>query len=300
VFTLRRILIIGFICCAALFTLGVLALRHALLEQVPTVSCRLCMAINDHGKNVETDEPVDPLVIIGGAGEVCSGGKFGGQTPLNIAAKHGDREAASALLNAGAPIELADIFGMTPLMYVVGNWSDGTVRYAKTAELLLAHQAACDGPADERGWQAIHYAAQFRHKDALTFLLMHGAKIDSRAHNGDTPLLLFIESWNNHNTRGAEIAQKMISSGADVKNEHDNDGLFAIHKAASNFNGEIAVAWLIDNGADVNVLSRDGKTPLDIAYEVNSSKPAVISLLVDAGGKRGVSVEAGALKQVGE
>ena len=72
--------------------------------------------------------------------------------------------------------------------------------------------------------------------------------------------------------------------GADV-NTRDANGYTALHHAASRGDNEL-VTYLVENGADVTVVSRKGQTTADMAngpIQRLSPFPETIDLLVDYG-----------------
>ncbi len=80
----------------------------------------------------------------------------------------------------------------------------------------------------------------------------------------------------------SEVIQFLIDSGADVNVLTDN-GMTSLMYASRNRNPEV-VQLLIDNGADVNAKDDDRWTPLMFASGYNSS-PEVIQILIDNGAK---------------
>ena len=76
----------------------------------------------------------------------------------------------------------------------------------------------------------------------------------------------------------------LVEKGADVNEaatSGDVAGWAAIHYAASNGNKKM-IEFLIKNGADVNAVTADGKTPLSLA---GTSQPEIIEILKAAGAK---------------
>jgi ankyrin repeat protein len=114
----------------------------------------------------------------------CPG--FGG-TALHGAADQGAIEAAQALLAGGADVNIQTDLGITPLMSVIMTETSTTL--AEMVAVLL------DGDADPNlqdvnGDSALHYAARlgYGHEDAIPILIEHGASLDLRNNNGETPL----------------------------------------------------------------------------------------------------------------
>ena len=141
---------------------------------------------------------------------------------------------------------------------------------ANVARLLL--QAGADvNKTDLRGWTALHYAATRKTEPELIRLLIQsGVDVNGRNVDGETPLrltgILFIEkiapSWGN------TLIPLLVKSGADI-NTADNEGHTLLHQAAFNDNPELA-SICIRMGADPDWKLKDGKSPREIARELNS------------------------------
>jgi ankyrin repeat protein len=86
-----------------------------------------------------------------------------------------------------------------------------------------------------------------------------------------------------------EIAELLISEGADVNAKDDEYGSTPLHNAAANGHKEIA-ELLITKGADVNAKEEDGGTPLDMAIQFKELETA--DLLRKHGGKTGAELKA--------
>ena len=134
------------------------------------------------------------------------------------------------------------------------------------------------------GMKPIHEAAASGHADIAQYLLSKGADVDSKMINGITPLFIAIESQH------PEVAKVLLSKGAQYsgheislainRNELDmvkllvttprfanlagSKGLTLLH-AASFLGRPRIVQYLIDQGAEVDVKTEDGDTPLDLA-----------------------------------
>jgi ankyrin repeat protein len=97
----------------------------------------------------------------------------------------------------------------------LGEWIDelpALVRAAaqgnisETADLL---RAGCDpNEADEDGWTALHAEAVFNHLQIVELLLQAGAAVDTRSHDGFTPLL-------NAARAEAPVVAALLNAGAD-------------------------------------------------------------------------------------
>jgi ankyrin repeat protein len=152
---------------------------------------------NEPGDRGFTDGSPDVLVVSPGA------------TALHVAAKGSDDEAVALLLENGANVHAANVFGITPVMAAagVGHWygvfrefptigryKTGTDAVA-TMKLLLAAGATLDGRTTElsigfqrprvAGLTAAHGAAFQGWNEVIEFLHEQGAPIDAKQTSAD-------------------------------------------------------------------------------------------------------------------
>jgi ankyrin repeat protein len=119
-----------------------------------------------------------------------------GTTPLLRAAKGGDVDAITLLIERGADPTLATRNGVNPIMMVAGvgtREEDTTGRYKtpeqiiETIRVLAAGGADING-ADTQGRTAAHGAAIWGYTDVIRFLHQSGANLDVKDKRGLTPL----------------------------------------------------------------------------------------------------------------
>jgi uncharacterized protein len=119
-----------------------------------------------------------------------------GATPLLRAAKAADLPAMKLLIEHGANVELATMYGIRPLMAAAGNASskiDTRGRYKTAADamaaidLLVSAGANVNG-VDNNGQTALFGAAMWGWNDVVHKLLAHGAKLDVVDKRGRTPV----------------------------------------------------------------------------------------------------------------
>lgn len=153
-------------------------------------------------------------------------------------------------------------------------------------------------------------AVQDNDLDNVKNLISQGANINARTGNGETPL---------HLAQSKEIAEFLISIGADIEAKDDEFGMTPLFNApkevyelliskSSNVNvrsskGLTPLAWsaygddvdriklLISGGADVNSVDEHLKTPLHIS--ANWNKIAIAGLLISKGAKVNVKDRSG-------
>jgi len=111
---------------------------------------------------------------------------------------------------------------------------------------------------------------------AVRAALAEGATSRYADKNGVTALMLIAVAL----PGATDEIERQILERADI-NAQDNKGLTSLHIAAEANNTEM-VGWLIKAGAKLNLLNKNGKTPLDLAVEKRNF--AIIQLR-DAGAK---------------
>lgn len=122
-------------------------------------------------------------------------------------------------------------------------------------------------------------------------LMEMGADVNHVNEMGFTPLMYTATPLRGHNLRGSEaerneIAALLISHGADVNHGLGDghilgDGQTVLHFAAARKNTDL-VRLLLSAGANRNLKSNDGYTPLDIAkFPDYAPNDGVIHLLED-------------------
>jgi ankyrin repeat protein len=110
---------------------------------------------------------------------------------------------------------------------------------------------------DDKGFNALYYAAQTGQNHVVEFLLDHGAKPDVLLGEESTPFHAAV--WAGH----LEITKLFISRKADI-GCRDGDGRTVLHAAARRGYTEIA-KLLVENGADIEAASSGGTTPIGLA-----------------------------------
>ena len=182
-----------------------------------------------------------------------------GRTALALAASCNDIEVMQCLLENGADVNRNNDgdLGYTPIEEAA---REGNI---EAITLLLEHHAEID-KGNTIASNALIGACIGAHNDTLKFLLAKGANIDHTDNNGQTALhyiCRYAKQWG-----GLSITTMM--NGASVQNENSR---FSEHTIIFN--------TLLAHGADVNLKTAYGYTPLHLAAE--SGAAAFIQPLID-------------------
>jgi ankyrin repeat protein len=244
------------------------------------------------------------------AGLVGTGG--GGLTPLVFAAREGDLQSASALLDAGAQINQPTEYGWTPLLTAVNN------RNYKLAAFLL-EKGADPKIANKGGWTPLYLATDNRnieggdypvpkgdmdHLDIIRMLLEKGANPNTKVKDNTLTRTIFTMQWffedgatpfiRASQSSDTELMALLLKYGADPKAATSNgdnaltasagigwvEGVTYERSTKSNLE---AVRMLLDLGLDPGQPNNEGRTPLMGAGM--KGRTDVITLLVDRGAK---------------
>ncbi|XP_006625076.1 ankyrin repeat domain-containing protein 50 isoform X3 [Apis dorsata] len=206
-----------------------------------------------------------------------------GQTPLNLAARHGYADVVRVLLAAGACADHADCDGWTALR--AAAWGGHT----QVVTILLERGAAVDHQ-DKDGMTPLLVAAFEGHRDVCELLLEYEADVDhcagrtplwaaaSMGHGSVVALLLFwgcyVDSIDNEGRTvlsvaaaqgGTDVVKQLLDRGLDEQHR-DNSGWTPLHYAA--FEGHIDVCEaLLEAGAKIDETDNDGKGALMLAAQ---------------------------------
>ena len=186
-------------------------------------------------------DPVEDLLSAANAGELpkVEAALRGGMDPdtsdpqgntlLIIAAREGHFDMAKALLDQRANVRERNAVGDSPLMLAALHGHLELVR-------LLASYG---GEVNGTGWTGLHYCAWGGYADVCSLLVELGAKVDARAPNGATPLMMASRQGN------LVTARWLLRLGAAPKLKNDS--------------GETALDWALKYGhSDIAQLLRSG------------------------------------------
>ncbi|KAI0867515.1 ankyrin repeat-containing domain protein [Hypoxylon argillaceum] len=236
------------------------ALRQRLLEVVDSL-----LQIGDYqsdGNNVLQHLPHDWKYT-----------PIGNYTPLSLAAEAGHERLVQLLLNDDAisPDE-ADPQGDRPLIRAAQRGHE------RIADMLLDKGALID-LKNIAGETSFFKAVFFRKQQMAEILLRRGADVNSKAENGNTPLIHAIR-------RGSEFANLLLNYGADV-NVEDKYGQTPLAEAIRLEYDKETISLFLAKGAKLNVCNKDGMSPLAFAAQQRSKE--TVKLLLAKGAKLNMS-----------
>ena len=204
---------------------------------------------------------------------------YGGITPLQSAAYHGEFEMVQLLLKYKADVHHARRHeDETMLHFALQNYDDSgrrpnlAVSLSNVARLLLEHGADVNARTND-GSTPLHVAAGSGSVEAIHVLLEHGADANARKNDDTTPLH---EAARNGR---AEAIRVLLEHGADA-NARKNDDTTTLHEAALSGSVE-ATRVLLEHGVDANARKKDDTTPLHQAAQYGRVK--AIRVLLEHG-----------------
>tara|TARA_B100001059_G_scaffold100658_1_gene100326 strand:- start:7256 stop:8911 length:1656 start_codon:yes stop_codon:yes gene_type:complete len=193
-----------------------------------------------------------------------------GVTLLGIAAKNGNSEAVRILLEAGAEVDATDRVKRTALMH------GGTSKNPKILVMLLDNGADVNARDLVIGGP-LAWSSAFGNADCVQVLVDAGAELETKgAATGYTPLI-----WSAA-VGDSNSIPILVRAGADIEARDSVDGGTPIMHAAQTGKFE-GMRALVDAKANVNAKDRNGKTALLRAAEHNGGTAEKIRLLLDNG-----------------
>lgn len=222
--------------------------------------------------------------------------------PLHLAIANGDVEMVRLLLEEGADLSIPDAAGETALMMAA------RVGDADIATALLEHDAALDQRDPEFRQTPLMVAVREGHIEIARLLVERGAHVNTQTRKGETPKFrlpsdnagskgvgIIRGGWPERGMRypvpGAktpllyatrrgdlDMVRLLVTAGANLEQTDANEITplinAIINKSVASRGGEtehFAVAhYLIEQGADVNAVDWYGQTPLWAAVDIRN------------------------------
>ena len=218
-----------------------------------------------------------------------------GTTALHWAVRLGDLEMSDILIRGGAKVSAANRTGVTPLQLAAIDGNSAMI------EKLIKAGANPNAPITPEGDTILMMAARNGKPAAIRTLLDNGAAVNTRETWGGTTALMWAVSEGH-----LEAAKTLVERGADVNaksyyvpaaNGRGFEGRQPINAGPEQAVQEYAGGWMtplmfaarqgdmdavrffVESGADVNVVSGDGKNALGLA--IFNGNYAIASYLID-------------------
>ena len=190
-----------------------------------------------------------------------------GTSALASAVMAGDRTAVQSLLDSHVNVDVPDGDGTTALIWAADRDD------VETADLLLRAGADVKA-ANEYGVTALYAAAASTDAAMTEKLLAAGADPNARLSSGVTPLMEAARRGN------LATVRLLLAGRADPDAQETNAGQNALMWAISERHGAVT-AELVQHGADVNVRSKNGYSPISFAAQQGDTDS--IRALIEAG-----------------
>jgi ankyrin repeat protein len=249
-------------------------------------------------------------------------------TALVVAIMNKQYTFAKFLIERGADVNIAGSYGRTPLYAIADmrNEDYSALPNRKTEDplptidvlkALLDRHANVDATLTAflpgrsgmdfgdatlgQGTTPLMRAARAGDTAAIRLLLDAGADAKRTTKDGNTALMFAAGvGYRDKNTRGAErdaleAVKIFVSAGFDVRQRNSREET-ALHGAADR-GADTIVQYLVDHGAELNVKTKQGFTPLDVAMGKSSllqlpvPKPTTVALLQKLGALEGKDVK---------
>lgn len=235
-----------------------------------------------HSAAAADDNPLIALLISEGAD--LNGRNAEGDTPLHVAARHGNAKALVHLLVKGAAVDTPNKAGKRAVE--LGAPPGGLVQRLLQAQAkglggiealleLSIHDAVLHGDTEQtlirlvkgedinsrekgRQWSPLHVAALMGDLELTAFFIALGAEPNARGSGGRTPLHFAVQSEN------SKVPKFLLEHGAQVDARTKGGEWTPLHFAALTGDMDL-VQLLLGRGADINAKDNRNWTILHVA-----------------------------------
>jgi len=199
------------------------------------------------------------------AGIDIDGHSLNGNTALHDSVILGMSEIETLLIKNKANLEVRNMDGNTPLMEAVRGGLIPSIE-------KLSQNGADSSTRNTRGDTPLHIAVGMERTDLVNMLLNTGVSIHARNTRNRTPFQISLS-----------ISSRMVSSLlADNRiNIPDDFGNSALHVALQEKADDVIIRAIVNQGARINTVDSNGKTPLRLAVDMDMFNAAKI--IADAG-----------------
>ena len=174
---------------------------------------------------------------------------------IEAAVELGNIEMVSILLESGANPNIIGSKGSTPLQRASKNGHIAIV------EKLIKYKADPNQVAID-GATALMLASNYNHLDILNILLSAGAQVNKAMADGWTALMFACDQ------NYIKIVQHLLKAGADPNVSTHSSKCSPVYFATSKYSDPSILLALAEAGADLNVTTYTGATPLVIASQL--------------------------------
>ena len=184
------------------------------------------------------------------------------RTALHYASESGHLKVVESLLNKGVEIDVEDVNCCTPLMLALE-----CQRFDIMCQLMKAGASvrqitdflSSDSNLRNLGIRALFYAINTSHIAEAVVLITNGVGIEGELDINPSRTALTLSAENGHDS----LVRTLILQGVNV-NYQDARGRSALHFAASSNHIQCGIL-LVEAGADLRLVDRNSRTPLDLA-----------------------------------
>ncbi|KAK3100093.1 hypothetical protein FSP39_014616 [Pinctada imbricata] len=212
---------------------------------------------------------VQGVVALGA--DVCFQNKSG-DTPIHIACKHGNKKAVQCFLsNNHLCKDMQNNQGMTPIMRAMFRYETAfKSRYLTIIQWLIHYDCDVNLASSDSKVTPLHMAAKIWDPQLTSLLLKAGGDVNALDKTNMNPLLNALSS----KRLNPEIVKLLVNNGANLNFKNPN-GKAPLHIATSK-SDDLCVQYMLEAGAEPDIQTYTGSTPLWIAVIENNLKIACL------------------------